>query len=553
MSEDTKKKITGTEDESVQPEESFESKIEKAMEKIVSETAGEEESKVPPVRPPQSDKVPPKKKVQAQQQPRRQVQHIQPPPKKRNPGIRITCTLLAAIIFAGCGAYLGMSYYYSNKFFPGTVINSFECGDMTVTECEDLIRSKVEDYSLVVKARGQEDQKITAESIDYEYKSDGAVQKALNAQKPLEWIKGYFIGEDYLAGENVSYDKEKVREQLEQLNCMKAENQVQPEDARIEFKDTLFEIVPGQEGSAVNEEKALELLYSAIESTEQEVDLEAGGAYQEPNVRADDESLIERLKIVNNYAKASITHTFGDETEVLNGATIKDWYSTDENGDLYLDGEVLKERLREYVANMAYRHDTLGSTRSFYTTSGRTVQVSGGSYGWQIAQYDEVEKMYTEILTGQQVTREPIYSSTANAAGGSSDIGNTYVEVDLSAQHLYFYRNGSSIFDSEFVSGNMSYSDRMTPEGVCRLTYKTKDFTLRGEKKADGTYEYEEPVSYWMPFNGGVGFHDAPWRSEFGGSIYKTSGSHGCINMPFSKAAELYNLIDDSIPIVVFY
>ena len=44
-----------------------------------------------------------------------------------------------------------------------------------------------------------------------------------------------------------------------------------------------------------------------------------------------------------------------------------------------------------------------------------------------------------------------------------------------------------------------------TPSGVYRLDWKAKDFVLRG----DG---YASPVSFWMPFNGGIGLHDASWR-----------------------------------------
>ena len=517
-----------TNEEKVFVSEEFEKKIEKAMEQITSN----------------KEEVPP---VQKQSAPAVQT------PKKNHKVVKIVGTLVGTIILCGIGGYAGMSYYYSNKFFPGTTINSFDCSDLTVAQAEELIRNKVEDYSLTVASKDHEEETISAESIDYKYKSDGAVKKAFEEQKPYEWIKGCFVKTKLSVGENITYDKEKVKTELEKLECMKPENQVPPKDAYITFEDTLFTIIPGEEGSTINEDKALELLYTAIDHTEKEVNLEKGGAYVEPNVREDDEGLQERLKIVNTYAKASVTHTYGDTTETLDSKTFKDWYSKDANGDLYLDGEVLKTKLREYVANMAYNHDTLGATRTFHTTSGRTIEVGGGNYGWQIDQYSEVEKMYNEILTGQQVTREPVYASTANAWVNGSDIGNTYIEVDLSEQHLYFYRDGNNIFESDFVSGNMSYDDRKTPTGVCHIVYKTKNFTLRGDKKPDGTYSYEEPVEYWMPFNGGVGFHDAPWRSEFGGDIYLTSGSHGCINMPESSAAQLYDLIDESIPIVAFY
>ena len=135
-----------------------------------------------------------------------------------------------------------------------------------------------------------------------------------------------------------------------------------------------------------------------------------------------------------------------------------------------------------------------------------------------IDQSAEVAQLSQEIQSGAQVTRQPAYSQTANSYG-VNDLGDTYIAVDLSEQHMYYYQSGSLIFDSDFVSGNMSYSDRQTPSGIYTLYYKKSPDVLRGAQKPDGTYEYEEPVEYWMPFNGGIGFHDAPWRSDFGATF----------------------------------
>ena len=82
------------------------------------------------------------------------------------------------------------------------------------------------------------------------------------------------------------------------------------------------------------------------------------------------------------------------------------------------------------------------------------------------------------------------------------------------------------------------------------LTYKEKDRILRGKKLDNGKYEYESHVDYWMPFNGGIGLHDASWRSKFGGTIYQTSGSHGCVNLPPASAATLYDLLYKGIPVI---
>ena len=180
--------------------------------------------------------------------------------------------------------------------------------------------------------------------------------------------------------------------------------------------------------------------------------------------------------------------------------------------------------------------------REFQTTSGRTVSVYGSAYGWQIDQVSEVAQLTQEIQSGTQTTREPVYSMTANAHG-YNDIGNTYIEVDLSEQHMYFYQNGEDIFESDIVSGDMRYSDRQTPAGIYTIYYKKSPDVLRGKQLANGKYEYEQPVTYWMPFNGGIGFHDANWQPYFGGDRFMEGGSHGCINMPPEKAAELIILL----------
>ena len=145
-------------------------------------------------------------------------------------------------------------------------------------------------------------------------------------------------------------------------------------------------------------------------------------------------------------------------------------------------------------------------------------------------------------------TREPAYSQTAASRNGY-DFGNTYVEIDMGEQKLYMYKDGECIVNTPIVTGNVS-KNYTTPEGLYTLYYKERNRILRGPKLADGSYSYESPVSYWMPFNGGIGLHDATWRGKFGGTIYKTNGSHGCINMPLDQAGALFNMIEPGTPVI---
>lgn len=183
----------------------------------------------------------------------------------------------------------------------------------------------------------------------------------------------------------------------------------------------------------------------------------------------------------------------------------------------------------DYVAQLAADHDTVGTERQFETTSGRIVCI-WLSLWMKIDQDKEAAQLMQEIQSEPRQPREPVYSMRANAHG-INDLGDTYIEVDLTEQYMWYYQNGNIIFQSEIVSGLPGDPDRKTL-GIFTLDSKSSPSVLRGEMTANGTYSYEQPVTYWMPFNGGIGFHDADWQPYFGGDRYLTGGSHGCINLP---------------------
>ena len=478
---------------------------------------------------------------------------IIPIPRKKHKGLKITGIVAAILaVTVGC-AYGAVSYYYSDRFFEGTFINGINCSNKTAYEAEQLIASKVEDYTIEVTARNQETQTISGNQINYRYMSDGEVLNLLKQQKPYEWVRGFMETRSYTTQENVTFDKSLLQSQVKELKCAQAENQVEPENAYVALEGSEFTIVPETEGSKLKVKEAYKALDTAISGSQRTIDLgSTPDVYAVAAVTSEDPTLQATKDAYNNYTKASITYTFGEQTVTLDGSTLKDWLQFDDKGQLVQDDASFTQHIKDYVAQLASEHDTVGTTRSFNTTSGRTVSVYGSAYGWKIDQDAEVAQLTEEIRTGAQTTREPVYSMRANAYG-YNDIGSTYIEVDLSSQHMYYYQSGSIIFDSDIVSGDIRYDDRATPPGIFTLYYKKSPDVLRGEKKPDGTYEYETQVTYWMPFNGGIGFHDATWQAYFGGDRYTYAGSHGCINMPLDAAATLYSIIDTNVPIVCFY
>ena len=536
----------------------IEDRINDAMAKIVSDTAGEPQPENKNNRSAANKSARPSKSAR----PRKityvpidesEFEPIVIPEKKKHKALKVTGMIAAMVlVVAGC-AYAGVSYYYTSHFFEGTTINGIDSSNRTAYEVEQEIAKKMEGYSIQVKARDQEPQTIEGTDISYRYISSGEVLKLLKAQKPYEWVRGFFEKTTYTASEQTAFDKSKLESEVKALNCAQKENQVAPENAYVSFNDSEFTIVPETVGSELKVKEAYQMISDAISSDDGEVDLGSNpDAYVKADVTSDSADLQATVDAYNNFARASITYTFGDETVTLDGSTIKNWLQFDEKGQLIQDDASFKQHIVDYVAQLAADHDTVGTERQFQTTSGRTVSVSGSAYGWKIDQDGEVAQLTQEIQSGAQTTREPVYSMRANSYG-VNDLGNTYIEVDLTEQYMWYYQDGNVIFESDIVSGLASDPKRKTPPGIFTLYYKKSPDVLRGTKKADGTYSYEQPVTYWMPFNGGIGFHDADWQPYFGGDRYLTGGSHGCINMPPDKAGELYNIIQYNVQIVCFY
>ena len=130
------------------------------------------------------------------------------------------------------------------------------------------------------------------------------------------------------------------------------------------------------------------------------------------------------------------------------------------------------------------------------------------------------------------------------------ELGTTYVEVDKTNQHMWYYKDGKLQISTDVVTGKPS-GGNTTPTGVFYVWNKQRNATLRG-KNDDGS-NYASPVNYWMPIDyTGVGLHDASWQPKFGGDWYKTHGSHGCVNTPPATMKKLFEAVPVGTPVVVF-
>lgn len=458
------------------------------------------------------------------------------PIKKRNRiviGIIISlCTILVI--------YSGMAMYFRNHFYFGSKINGINVSGKTVVEVKGQMASELQIYTLNLEERGGKSEQIKATEVGLRYNSDGEFKNFKDRQNPFKWISACFTAKDTKMTEGVSYDKKLLKERVDKLSCFDNSNIIEPKNPSFKYIDNGYVIVDELKGNKVDKEILLDYVANAILKEETKIDLESINCYVKPQYTSKSQKIIEVKDILSKYTASKITYTFGDSKETLDGSIINKWLTVDENLGVTFDDE----KVKNYIDVLSKTYNTTGKTRSFATSSGKTISIGGGDYGWSINEVKETQALITAIKEGQTMTKEPMYTQTA-LSHGNNDIGNTYVEIDLTKQHLWFYKNGSLLVQGDVVTGNVS-SNHATPKGVYKLKYKQRNAILKGQ-------DYAAPVTFWMPFNGGIGIHDASWRSKFGGNIYKTDGSHGCINSPYNLAKTIFDNIGAGTAVVCYY
>ena len=157
-------------------------------------------------------------------------------------------------------------------------------------------------------------------------------------------------------------------------------------------------------------------------------------------------------------------------------------------------------------------------------------------------------KVVTNLNTKKEGTYEINYSIIDSNNNETKDKvvvnvkgKNPYIVVSISNQTLKYYEYDKVVLSSNVVTG----INGKTPTGTFKVLNKIRNIVLKGE-------DYESFVSYWIAFKGAAfGFHDASWRNQFGGNIYKYNGSHGCVNMPYSKVKALYEIVEIGTPVYI--
>lgn len=459
-------------------------------------------------------------------------------------GCAIGFSVILLSVFA---MYLALSRYYRNGFSYGTWINGVYCTGKSINEVNEALLEQCHYEGLTIVLSDGKSYSILPEDVDFSFSFKETLEGYLEKQNPYLWI-------DNMVGEGkekellplVSYDKEAFQRKLDEFGFL----QGKPE------ADRKVEILKGDKGYYLLDERshvldtalAETLIYEAFEELLPAVSLEEEGCYRDLPLDKEMEeelSLWEKLKA---YQDCGIVYQFGEEQVPVDAGVVCDFLLLDENGGFVYDetGALCtdEEKVYAFVDRLADEYDTVGAVRQFRATRGETVTVEGGIYGNQMDRKAEKKYLLDAFLEKRREVHTPEYTQLARKQG-KDDIGDTYIEVDMTEQMMYYYVEGRLEIETPVVTGNTSLK-RGTPCGTNYVYAKQRNRTLKGA-------DYESFVRYWIPVKGGIGIHDASWRSEYGGELYKTGGSHGCINTPLEEVSRLYDMVEIGTPCVMFY
>lgn len=440
--------------------------------------------------------------------------------------------------------YLLLTAYYSGTFSLGTWINGVYCTGKSVEEVNQLLLADTILPEFQVTDQDGRTQKISLEKVECRIDYTLHLEQFMKQQNPFLWIARLLTGKNYTVQPSVSYNPEELVVQLEKLSVVKEGRAAKSPEVRIEKTKegyVLFENLK----NVPDADKIITHLLTEIEEGNQNIEISTD-CYIEREPTAAMKETISLWEKVDALQSCNIVYDMGDVQVPIDASVVADWIAVDEEGNILIeDGQpVLKENcFKDFIEALATEFDTYNVPREFQTTAGETVVIEKGTYGNRLDRKKEEAYLKEAFLAGKSETHTPVYEQMA-LFQGKNDIGDTYIEVDITEQKMYYYKEGELRIDTPVVTGNVSSGHR-TPSRVCYVYAKQTKRILRGPG-------YASPVDFWMPVYGSIGIHDATWRSEFGGEIYKTSGSHGCINTPYDTMKQLYEEVEIGTPVIIF-
>lgn len=470
----------------------------------------------------------------------------------RNHLILFGIVLAVAVVVAAAVVWMQWHQEKTRTFYEGSSINNVNVSGLTADEAYKALQVAAQKYEMTVTFFDGEHQ-LSAEQLGLSIGDKKLVRQALKeAHRAGEDSSAvYAMTVEGLYSCDTKAISSAISDWTELTSCAGKTSK----DAKLVYNEEAgsFEIQKEQAGGTVDTQALAEAIgeqagvlcenFNVMESGlyGQVIRSEAGEQMQNALLNANKRL---NLDIVYHYDVKSGSGEELKGDEEIGYDLLSKWLYVDSDGITVL---VDSDALQNYCTLM---YDTYsiksGSQSQFVTTSGSFVDVDVPAADETVdadALYKDILECVDNMTDGE---REAPYASTSVGISGTTNLGGSYVEVDLDAQHLWLYCDGELVVDGDICSGDVA-TGCATPGGLYTINSMETDRWLNGPT-------WHDWVSYWMPFNGGIGLHDATWRSteDFGGDVYLESGSHGCINMPLELAKEVFDHVDVGYYVILY-
>ena len=446
--------------------------------------------------------------------------------------------------------YLGPAVYYinsnNNRYILGTYINNLYCTGLTKNEVNSLLLSDFNYENIHIKTEFEEfdiNPMDYIEAVNY----DDGLNGILTSQKPFLWIfnsiNRYSIEPSLLINET------KLAETFdEKFPPVKPQN---GKEVYIELTSEEGYILVDNKKPVLNRDAFYNKIYNSILACDDSVTTseEDYTVYEYDN---SERQLIKAYENIDLFQSKRICYQFGSEykfvskydlAKLLNNnedAVNRIYTLEDYNNNLNFD--ISKEKADDYICSFLDEYNTYNN-RHFITHCGAEVYVKKGNYGNKL-NLEREKDWFEEFINSDDIraTRTPEYLIEAKYRE-KNDFGDTFIEVSLDEQYLWYYVDGEIFVETPITSGSMAHGG--TDPRVVYVYTKIPNKWLTGPT-------WHSFVKYWVAIQGAIGIHDASWRSVYGGKEYLYNGSHGCINTPLEAMEKIYNRVEIGTPVIVY-
>lgn len=436
-------------------------------------------------------------------------------------------TIILILCITGL-VYLSGVLIFSKVTYYNTLIDNTRVNFDSKSQIEKTQSEKFNSETIMIKDDVVENYEISKTKLGVTFDASKLTNDIFENQNPFLWPIQIFQKKEYDSRKYLNVDEAVMKKQItnDLIKDVKRKKSINAK-TKYDTKQQKFIIVDDKQGTIISD-KVYPSLKKVLLSWDKEFDVTK--QYKPANIRSAD--LADALEQLNKKVNRKIKVDFSGKEITIPKQDVAGFLLVDKENNVGVNNTSINNYLL-----------TLASENSYAKSSGSKRIVT--SFDVKSPYYQIENALLTNDEGEIKVSAKP-QTFYQQASQRSLPTSGTYIEVSISQQYMWLYNNGKLVLKTAVVTGNHSLG-RDTPQGTYKIWNKERNKVLDG---ASVGYDYKVPVDYWMAVDyTGVGIHDIGWlnskNAEQSRNVYKTNGSHGCINTP----DDLMHIMYENTPI----